>query len=583
MSSTDILKDDFSKFSWFVWKYVLRLPPPDRIQLDIGRWLATGPERRVIHAFRGVGKSFLTCAYVVWRLWKNPQIKVLIVSAGEDLALENATLIQQIIDHPAGNDLWPELRSRRGQRTSTLSFDVGAAQETPDKTPSVKCAGINGQITGSRANLLIGDDVEIPKNSGTELQREKLRGQTREFGDIVKPGEGEIIWLGTPQTEESIYKDLPARGYSIRIWTARYPLSAKLAFYGEHLAPILQADIEANPALMKAASSSVGGEPTNPIRFNDVELMKKELERGAAGFLLQYQLDTTLTDAERYPLKTRDFIVTDVDSKIAPLRLVWGQDPDKVFKDLPNVGFDGDRLFRPIFASTDFVPFTGAALHIDPSGRGKDRTAYVVTKFLNGLVFISRWGGFKDGYTEATLRSLAETARDEEVNHIGVEDNFGDGMFTALLEPVVTRVYPVTVEGYKVSGMKEQRIMAAVRPALQGHRLVLDTTAARADLANPSNVHRGLYQLTHLTEQRGALKHDDLIDVLAQALEYWAPYMNADAAKAEDRWKRKQEEAFEKEFFRGTIIGDRMDNPQVKRGVGRPVGRAARRKSWGDA
>jgi hypothetical protein len=580
MSSADILKADFLRFLWYVWKFVLELPPPDRLQLDIGRYLAEGPPSRFIQAYRGVGKSFLTCAYVVWRLWKNPQLKILIVSANEDLAVENATLIKQIIDHPAGEEFWKELRSKGNQRTSTMAFDVGPA--VPDKSPSVKTVGITGQLTGSRSDILISDDVEVPKNSQTETQRDKLRHLIGEYGDIAKP-DSEIIYLGTPQSFESIYKGLREQDYDIRVWPGRYPLRDKLHHYDGTLAPILLKEIEENPDLMKPVGSTVGGAPTNPIRFNELVLQGKELKRGSAGFLLQYQLDTTLTDAERYPLKTRDLIVTDVDKRLAPIRLVWGQDPEKVHKDLANVGFDGDRMYRPLFASNEFVPFTGSALHIDPSGRGKDRTAYVVTKFLNGWVYIRRWGGFQEGFSPETLRALAEIARDEEVNHIGVEDNFGDGMFTALLEPVVARVYPVTVEGYKVTGMKEQRMMALVRPALQQHRLVLDTTAARADLANPSNIHRGLYQLTHLTEQKGALKHDDLIDVLAQALEYWAPYMNADANKAEESWQRKQDEAFEREFFKGTIFGDRLAQKGRGRAVGRPTGRVTRRKSWGDA
>lgn len=580
MTSKDILQGDFLKFLWYVWTNILALPAPDRIQLDIGRYLAGGPSKRFIQAFRGVGKSFLTCAYVVWRLWKEPNLKVLIVSAGEDLAVENASLIQQIIYHPAGDELWAELRG--GRRSSTLAFDVGNC--VPDKSPSVKCAGITGQITGSRSDILISDDVEVPKNSETETQRDKLRRLTGEYGDIAKPG-SEIIYLGTPQSMESIYKGLPERGYDVRIWPARYPLASRLGNYLGTLAPLLLADIEADPDLCKDTGTGTGGAPTNPVRFNELELIRKEAERGKAGFLLQYQLDTSLADADRYPLKTRDLIVTDVDRKVAPMRLVWGSGPDQIIKDpaLPNVGFDGDRLCRPVFTSPEFSEFTGSVMHIDPSGRGKDRTAYVVTKFLNGYVFIRRWGGFPDGYSPETLQRIAEIAAEEEVNLICTEDNFGDGMFARLLEPVVARRRPTPVEGYKVSGQKEVRILNYVRPTLEQHRLVLDATVARMDLAQPDTVHRGLYQLTHLTDARGALRHDDLIDVLAQALAYWTPYMNADALKAEETWKRKQEEEFEREFFAGTIIGAGLGKPTgQRRAPGRNL-RGTRRGTWGRA
>jgi len=582
-TSEDILKADFAKFLWFVFTRILSLPKPTRLQLDIGRFLADQDSRlRFIQAFRGIGKSFLTCCYVVWRLWKNPNLKVLIVSANEGLATENATLIKLIIDHPDG--LWPELQSRPGQRSSTLSFDVGPA--VPDKSPSVKVVGITGQLTGSRSDILISDDVEVPKNSATEAQRDKLRSLTAEYIDIAKVG-SEIIYLGTPQSQESIYKALPGKGFITRVWTARYPLAEKLANYIGTLAPILLADIEANPELTKPVGSTLGGAPTDPGRFNEVELQLKENARsddglgGAAGFLLQYQLDTALTDAEKFPLKTRDLITTDVDIKLAPVRLAWGSSQELAHKDLANVGFDGDRFFRPMFTAPDFTEFTGSVMVIDPSGRGKDETAYCVTKFLNGFVFVRRWGGFRDGYGEETLRSLAEIAGAEKVNRILCEDTFGDGMFRQLLEPYVRRRHPCEIEGYKRFSQKEVRILDVLRPALASHRVVMDTAVIRADLLQPDNVRRGLYQLTHLTSQRGALKHDDRVEVLAEAVKAWSEVLNADATQAEEAFRKKAEATWEKEFFKGTFVGQAMDRSKdARRGTGRPSGRSARRHRW---
>ena len=580
-TSEDILKGSFLKFLWFVFTRVLALPSPTRIQLDIARFLEEGPNRRMIQAFRGVGKSFLTCCYAVWRLWKNPNLKILIVSANEKLAIENATLIKLIIDHEAGDDLWANLRG--GRRTSTLAFDVGGC--VPDKSPSVKCAGITGQITGSRSDILISDDVEVPKNSATETQREKLRELTKEYAAVSKPG-SEIVWLGTPQTHESIYKGLPERGYAIRVWPARYPTAARLASYRDFLAPILVADMEADPSLCVPQGTRTGGRPTDPRRFNELELLKNEAEYLEPGFLLQFQLDTHLSDADRYPLKTRDLIVTDVDPKLAPQRLVWGSGPDQVLKDFENVGFDGDRLCRPVWVSPDFIPYTGSVMVIDPSGRGKDETAYCVTKFLNGYVFVRRLGGFRDGFGEDTLRALAEIAAEEEVALIKCEDNMGDGMFRRLLEPYVARRRPTPIEGYKVTGQKELRILATLQPALAQHRVVFDQTLARQDLATPDNIRRVLYQLTHITSARGSLKHDDRVEALASGVAHWADYMNADASKAEDAWKRKQEEKWEKEFFKGTIVGVNFQSAGkgVRRATGRVMGRGtlrgSRRVTW---
>lgn len=556
---------------------MLLLPEPTRIQYDVARYLQLGPAKRFIQAFRGVGKSFLTCAYVVWRLWKDPQIKVVIVSANETLATECATLIAQIINHPSGTGLWDELKPRMGQRTSALAFDVGPA--VPDKSPSVKVVGIFGQLTGSRADLLISDDVEVPKNAETEAMREKLEGRTAEYAAILKPN-GEIIYLGTPQSQESIYRRLPEKGYQVRIWPARYPTPDRIINYQGHLAPILLADMESTPDICKAVGSTLGGKPTDPARFNELDLMAREQELRAAAFLLQMQLDTSLSDADKYPLKTRDLVIMDVDRKIAPMRVAWGSGPELVLKDLANVGFDGDRLHRPMYIANEFQEFTGSVMHIDPSGRGKDETAYCVTKFLNGMVFVRQWGGLTDGYSEATLAALAKIAADEEVNLVITESNFGDGMFNRLLEPVLARVRPVPVEEVKSSGQKELRMLSLLEPLLASHRLVIDTGVVRKDLAFPDTVKRGLYQLTHLTSQRGSLKHDDRLDVLALAAAYWTQYLNRDQLKAEEEWKRKEEEKWEKAFFSGTIIKEAPSDPQVnlRRARGRSMNEGAGRR-----
>lgn len=520
----------------------------------------------------------------MWRLWRDPNVKVLIVSASEGLAAENATLIKLIIEADAGKDLWGSLRTPLGARSSTLAFDVGGC--VPDKSPSVKVAGITGQITGSRSDILISDDVEVMNNSQTEDQRVKLRSRTAEYLDVAKTG-SEIIYLGTPQSQESIYRSLPNKGWLTRIWPARYPLGEKLINYRSSLAPILLADLEADPDLFKPVGSSLGGAPTDPGRFNEIELQIRETGRdedglgGAAGFLLQYQLDTTLSDAEKYPLKTGHLIVADVDRGIAPVRLAWGSGPDQVIKDLANVGFDGDRFHRPLYQAPEFVPFTGSVMIVDPSGRGKDETAYVVTKFLNGFVFVRRWGGFRDGYGDETLKRLAEIAAEEEVNQILCEDTFGDGMFRKLLEPVVRKVRPCPIDGYKRFTQKEVRIIDVLRPALAQHRVVMDTAVIRADLAQPDNVRRGLFQLTHITEQRGALKHDDRVEVLAEGVKFWAQFLNADANDAEERHRKAEEAKWEKEFFKGTIIGRLLERPKVPpRGTGRPTKRISSKVRW---
>ncbi len=113
---------------------------------------------------------------------------------------------------------------------------------------------------------------------------------------------------------------------------------------------------------------------------------------------------------------------------------------------------------------------------------------------------------------------------------------------------------------------------------MKQHRLVMGVNVLRADLLSPMT-HRGLYQLTHVHDARGALKHDDMVDVLSMGARHWSEYLNADSRKAEEERIRKTEEENERRFFEGTAVFAWTKPPrglQGKRGRGRPVSRRSR-------
>jgi hypothetical protein len=215
-TDADPLKADFRNFLWMVWKH-LGLPEPTPVQYDIALFLQHGPRRSVIEAFRGVGKSWVTSAFVCWLLYCNPQLKIMVVSASKQRADDFSTFTLRLINDI---ELLHHLRPRDDQRSSKVAFDVGPAK--PDHSPSVKSVGITGQLAGSRADYIVADDIEVPNNSDTQTKRDKLAEAIKEFDAVLKPG-GRVVYLGTPQTEHSIYNLLPERGYVIRIWPARYP------------------------------------------------------------------------------------------------------------------------------------------------------------------------------------------------------------------------------------------------------------------------------------------------------------------------------------------------------------------------
>lgn len=549
-SSQQLMLEDFRRFVWYVWLKILLLPTPTRLQYDIADYLAKGPRRRMIQAFRGVGKSYITAAYIVWRLWKNPDEKVMVVSANEDFAKEISGFIRKIL---MGCEFLAELRPKSDQRDNIQSFEVGLAKTS--KSPSVKAVGITGQLTGSRATIVLFDDCEVPKNSATETQREKLEKLTGEAADVLVPG-GEIIYLGTPQSIQSIYRKLPSKGYDIRIWPARYPKPEDIVKFDGNLAPILLEDMKADPSLQKPLpGSDLAGHPTDPKRFTHQELLEKEAEKGRSEYMLQYQLDTRLADEDKYPLKLRDLVVMDVDKEVAPAKVVWASGPEQRLRDYENIGLDGDGWYSPMFISDHFEPYHGAVMYIDPSGKGTDETTYCVTKMLHGTVYVRRWGGLRDGYSPETLERLAVIAKEEKVNLVKVEENFGSGMFTALLQPVLNRIHPCQTEEYRVSGQKEVRIIQKLEPALSSHRVVIDRSIVVASLkGDTANVYDGFFQLTRLTRDRGSLKHDDRIEILSEAVAHWQELLKVDQERAEKLAKDRAMDAEVRRFLAGAGV-----------------------------
>jgi hypothetical protein len=281
-------------------------------------------------------------------------------------------------------------------------------------------------------------------------------------------------------------------------------------------------------------------------RFTDEDLYQRELSYGRSGFKLQFMLDTTLSDAEKYPLKTRDMIVTDLSAEQAPTKLLWSSQARESISDIPNVGFTGDTLQRPSMQET-FGSYEGSILVIDPSGRGTDEMGWAVVNHLLGKVFVPAFGGLQGGYEEANLVRLSEIAREYSVNKVVVESNFGDGMFTSLLTPVLNAIYPCGTEEIRNNTQKEKRIIDTLEPLLNQHRLVVDYSAIKKDieyaLSEPKNIYYSLiYQLSHITADRGSLVHDDRLDVLAMGVQYWNEYgiLKQDSDNALGIYKKKQ-------------------------------------------
>lgn len=554
----DPIADDFRNFTYKVWKH-LNLPDPTWVQYDICLYLQKGPRRRIIEAFRGIGKSWITAAYVLWRLYRNPEERILVVSASKQRADAFSVFLKRLIDEMP---LLQHLKPRPGQRDSNIAFDVGPS--SAHQAPSVRSVGITGMLTGGRATIIIADDVEVPNNSMTQGMRDKLSEAVKEFDAVLVP-DGEIIYLGTPQTEMSLYNALQTRGYETRIWPCRFPSEEQVARYGDRLAPLIREALEKDPDI--ATASGGRGKPTDPKRFSDRDLLEREFSYGRSGFSMQFMLDTAASDTDRYPLKLSDLMVLALDASMGPVKVAWGSGPDQILSDLPNVGMSGDRLHRPMFVSNEFAEYQGCVMAIDPAGRGGDELAYAIVGMLNGFLFVFDCRGLKGGYEDKNLEFLAKRAKKFGVKQIIIESNFGDGMFTKLLTPFLTRIYPVSTEEVRHSTQKEARIIDTLEPVMNQHRLIVDAGLIKQDYSNyneypldHAHKYQLLYQLTRITRERQALAKDDRLDALSIAVAYWVEQMDKDVQKVLDDHKEALINA-ELEKFMGQVFGHTPQSP----------------------
>lgn len=503
-------------------------PDLARMQRDMCKYLFGGHKYRLIMAQRGQAKTTLCAIYAVFCLIHFPTTRILIFSAGGKMSKEIANFIIQIVE---GLEelavLRPDVTS--GDRGSVEAYDIHWVFRGTEKAPSVKCLGVDSNAQGSRADLVIADDIESMKNSRTVMAREILEELTKEFETICQ--DGQIVYLGTPQSSESIYNNLPSRGYDVRIWTGRYPNKDELRAYGDFLAPTIVADMEADPSLREGYGlGGMYGAPTCPEMFSDNLLMEKEISLGSSKFQLQYMLNTRLSDMERYPLKLSNLIVTEFGVDEAPVGLIWNNDPLNVINELPMPSNKPtDILYRPMRSKLyDIQPFEQRLMYIDPAGGGKnsnDETGYAIVKLIKGVVYVAECGGVAGGYEEDKFIKLALLAKKHNVNTVWVEKNMGNGAYLAVMKPVFLKHHKCTFEEHYVTNQKEVRIIDTIEPLLTGHRLVIHPHCFTSDRASveiyPTELkktYRFAFQMTMITRDKGCLRHDDRLDALAGAI-----------------------------------------------------------------
>jgi hypothetical protein len=584
----DRLSTDFVYFCHALWKVMEydKVAPIGPAEEQMMRWIAgegDAPRRRGVLAPRGIGKTHIVLAYVAFRMNQRPELKALVLSKTELHAKDSVRLLRGWVDQVAWlGHLSPNRHI--GHRDHALFFDIGLAKPR-HRTPSVRAAGIDGQLEGMRSGLTIGDDIETDKNTMSLDMRFKLDTRVRELARVTTYQPGDIIFVGTFHTDDSVYLKLRDRGYAFQTWPIMIPSDDEL--YDDsgdlrivNLAPALQGAMA--DGTMKA------GNLVFPHRHN-AKYIEDQRAEGADSWDMHQMLMVSTGSSKRYPLKLSDLITVEaIDKDLAPSRLAWGRTDSShsttEIDELPSMGMGDDAFHRPItFDRNDWVRYQQTKMFVDPSGKGADRTAYCVIGLLNSRLFVKELRSLPGGYDEETLGKIVMAAKRNRATTIVVEDEFGSGMMKPLLEERLRKLFQrgtSTAPSGDLSGPnaaydarthaadrmanrwgcvvetanvpkfkhKEDRILDVLEPVVGSHRLVIDFVLARDD--------RFQTQFTRIRRERGCLPEDDEVDALAGCCKLFSEQMDLDPDDADVRAE--------------TMIDAALHEMRTAKGMGRP-------------
>jgi len=278
--------------------------------------------------------------------------------------------------------------------------------------------------------------------------------------------------------------------------------------------------------------------------------------------MLQFQLDTSLSDAEKFPLKMADLIVTSVNADTAPQNVIWCSDPANVIKDAPTVGLPGDYFYSPMQMQGEWSEYNETICSVDPSGRGTDETAACYLSQRNGIIYLHEVRAYRDGYSDNTLLDILRGCKKFGVTSLVIETNFGDGIVSELFKKhLIQTKQNINIEEVRANVRKEDRIIDSLEPVLNQHRLVVNRGVidwdykSNADAAPEQRLlYMLFYQMSRMCRQKGAVKHDDRLDCLAQGVKYFTDALHISAA---EEIKRRKQEDFQ------SILDDFLDCPQA--------------------
>lgn len=463
MVQTDKTSIEEADFRLFIklWNQAQKQGTP-AIHVKIAEWLErawkTGKTKLLLMAFRSSGKSTLVGLFAAWLLYRAPQLRILVLAADFELAKKMVRNVKRIIElHPLCEGMKPSKADQWASDRFTVKRDLEL------RDPSMLARGIDSNITGSRADIVICDDVEVPNTSDTANKRMGLREKLLEISYVLVPG-GTELYVGTPHTYFTIYADKPRKAHG----------EERAFLDGYHI--------------LKIPVFDAYGSSAWPERFSAVNLSRIREQTGPNKFSSQMMLEP----------------VNIAEGRLNSDLLKWYEDELDYTKELGALFLGGRRM---VSASAFWDPAFAAA-------RGDNSVLACVFADEEGNLFLHRTAYIRAGAGEvdeatAQCRMAAGIAKALYLPSITVETN-GIGKFLPgiLRNELALAHTPCRVQEFSQTRPKEIRIIEAFDALMASGRL---------------HVHKAVAVTPFMTEMREwsparTKGHDDGLDAAAGAL-----------------------------------------------------------------
>jgi len=233
----------------------------DKLHLPVCEWVGTDKKgaRKLLLMPRGHRKTYLvTIAHAVWRIVRDPNVRIILVSALDDTAQHFCQMVKRQFQYNEHFlSVFPEYRVKRDQqfgRTYDFTHPLRDAHNLID--PTFRSFYLGAPVAGRRCDILIADDPIEKRHVNTPEQADK---SLKDFNDLIpivdKTGAYNMMFVvGTRWAYNDIYGAMLGedRGdevdTSLQVSTA-FESKVRHCLEDEHGAPVTNPRVEGEPIL----------------------------------------------------------------------------------------------------------------------------------------------------------------------------------------------------------------------------------------------------------------------------------------------------------------------------------------------